>query len=285
MSEGVFARTYGVQILCAEAPTISKQALLQRLAQTCPGVQPLGAGDDHVLAFIHPDHPVQLADATLRAQTFVAASDGPPDVDRMQPALAQTWDFEGAQAAMATAKSAVLVTDIMTSSLDHRPRLDLVHGAIRAVLDLVPAIAIHWPHAERIVDPRAWLESFNEGPASRFFAGAVNVRMFNVQDDPGTGEKLMDTMGLGALGLPDLQCHFRNLEPGAVARMLYNLAWYLFQNGDVIEDGHTVPGLAPGSKWKCQHEDALAGPGRLVLDIDPGPPYAAGGRGAARPPS
>jgi hypothetical protein len=50
------------------------------------------------------------------------------------------------------------------------------------------------------------------------------------------------------------------------------------QVGDVIEDGHTVEGIAPGSKWRCRHEDALASPSRVVIDINPGP-YAAGIRG------
>jgi hypothetical protein len=89
----------------------------------------------------------------------------------------------------------------------------------------------------------------------------------------------MDTLGLGALGLPDLQCRFCLLEPRAVARALYNTAWYLFTEGDVIQDGHTVEGGAPGSRWRCRHEDSLVGPERVVLDLNPGPPYAAGNRG------
>jgi len=89
---------------------------------------------------------------------------------------------------------------------------------------------------------------------------------------------LMDTIGLAALGLPDLQCHFRNLDVQAVAGMLYNTGLYIFENGDVIEDGHTVAGINPNDKWLCQHEDSLLEPERVVLDVNPGYPFAAGNR-------
>ena len=35
-------------------------------------------------------------------------------------------------------------------------------------------------------------------------------------------------------------------------------------------------GPEPGSRWRCQHEESLLKPTRVVLDIDPGPPHAAG---------
>jgi hypothetical protein len=91
---------------------------------------------------------------------------------------------------------------------------------------------------------------------------------------------IMDTLGLAALGLPDLQCHFRTLVPGEVAAVLHNTAYYLFEHGDVIDDGHTVAGIEPESRWTCQHEKSLLKPSRIVLDLNPGPPFAAGGRKA-----
>jgi len=106
--------------------------------------------------------------------------------------------------------------------------------------------------------------------------------MFNVEGGP--GESVMDTMGLASLGLPDLQVHSTGLEPDDVARHLFNSAYYVLEKGDVIADGQTIDGIPPGTKWHCQHEASLVGPSRVVLDIDPGPPFAAGhrkSRGAA----
>jgi hypothetical protein len=88
----------------------------------------------------------------------------------------------------------------------------------------------------------------------------------------------MDTMGLAPLGLPDLQCHFSGLETTAVGQMLYNTAYYLFEHGDIIQNGHTVAGVPTERRWVCQHETALVVPERTVLDINPGSPYAAGKR-------
>jgi hypothetical protein len=52
----------------------------------------------------------------------------------------------------------------------------------------------------------------------------------------------------------------------------------IFDQGDVIEDGHTVEGFPPGSRWRCRHEKALIVPTREVLDVNPGVPFAAGNR-------
>jgi hypothetical protein len=88
----------------------------------------------------------------------------------------------------------------------------------------------------------------------------------------------MDTLGLTALGLTDLQIHYRGLEPAAVADLLDSLTRYLCEQGDIIADGHTVQGLAPDQRWRCQHEMSLLEPKRIVIDVNPGPGFAAGTR-------
>ena len=52
----------------------------------------------------------------------------------------------------------------------------------------------------------------------------------------------MDTRGLAPFGLPDLQVHFRDLEPARLAGLLYATAGYLLEEGDVIADGNTISG-------------------------------------------
>jgi hypothetical protein len=88
----------------------------------------------------------------------------------------------------------------------------------------------------------------------------------------------MDTRGLTEIGLHDLQCHYRDLDPTQVARVLFNTALYIFEKGPVIESGQTIAGIDPNSKWRCQFESSLLEPKREVLDINPGAPYAAGKR-------
>jgi hypothetical protein len=277
-----FAKTYGVELLCDAIPAISKPVLLGHLQARCPGATALDKDPSSVsLSFVHPDHPIHLSDVRIAAQTLVAISSNPLSTKGLAAALEQTWNFEAAREVIARCASSVLVSDFMSGSLEYRERLDLFHRSLRAALDTIPCLAIHWQPSGRIVDPHAWSEAFDCADPSRLLmSGAVNIRLFNIKghDDEEIGEMVMDTLGLGALGLPDLQCHFKALDPTKVAGALYNLATYVFEKGDMIDDGHTVEGVGPESRWRCQHEDALVGPARVVLDLDPGAPHAAGNR-------
>jgi hypothetical protein len=272
-----FARTYNVELICSRVPTISKAELFAALRKRCPQVQPLdGDVEQGPLAFVHPDHVVQYQDKAAPAQTFIAIAAAAPKVEKLEAALSQTWDFDGARAAVEQATSTVLVSDLMASSLEPQARLRLFLNVLAAVLEVVPCEAIHWVPSGRIVGAQKFVAAFAENDAAVLASGPINVRLFNITSSP--GDLVMDTLGLAALGLVDLQCHFRALEPSAVAHVLYNTAIYIFEQGDVIEDGHTVPGIAPDQRWKCLHEEALIGPKRVVLDMNPGAPFVAGAR-------
>jgi len=93
---------------------------------------------------------------------------------------------------------------------------------------------------------------------------------------------LIDTVGMSTLFLPDLQYHFHDMDPNWVVNHAYNVASYILEHDNPIQDGETIDGVADGRmcreiQWKCQYEDALIQPPRGVLDIHMGE-YAAGGR-------
>ncbi len=140
-------------------------------------------------------------------------------------------------------------------------------------MELTNPIALYSGAADAFFEPRHWLEVQHE---DHTYYGFFNVRLFRISNSD--DDSLMDTRGLGIFGVPDLQCHFRGLDPGEIARLLYNTGTYVMHEGDVIDDGHTVPGIQEGSRWRCQHEQAMVGPERKVLDICPEAPYAAGNR-------
>ncbi len=270
---GQFAHAYHVELLCQRKATISKPALLEALKRRLPAVEPLdGTAETGILQFAHPDHPVSFEQATLPAQTLVAALEGPLDLQSYEGALRQSWLFPEARQRVTQAVSAVVVTDQMASPLPHGRRLALFQDCVAAVLEVVPCEAIYWPRSQEVTDPRAFLARLRGG-GPRLFAGGVNVRLFNVAGSPGA--LVMDTMGLAAFGLPDVQCHFRNLPLNDVAPQLYDIACYLFEKGDVIADGQTVDGVPRGARWRCHHRHALIAPDRLVLDLDPGPAHSA----------
>ena len=271
------AQTYGVELLCQSKPIVEGRRLLSELQKYCPDIEPLGGEDANaLLAFIHPNHRVEYQDGSAPAQAFIAISDKPPDAAKLTSAIQQSWRLSNSAEVVASCRYSVLITDLMASGLEYRTRFDLFQRVLRAALEVIPSRAIHWSQAEQIVGSDDFKSCTTGHLADLLGAGPINVRLFNIEDSD--GDVLMDTRGLSAFGLPDLQCHFRGVDAQAVARVLYNTAFYVFEYGDVIEEGQTVSGTEPSSRWICRHEDALVGPDRIVLDLDPGIPYAAGHR-------
>jgi Domain of unknown function (DUF4261) len=172
---------------------------------------------------------------------------------------------------------------MMSAGLEYRERLELFQRVLAATLQTASPLAIHWQPTGQCVKPEAFLEAVTREGYRHPLPGAINVRFYRIsgyaaQAETKAEDMLADTLGLAALGLPDLQCHFRRLDPNGVVRVLYNAACYLFEKGPVIQDGHTLAGPNPGEKWRCRYENALLGPEREVIDVNPGPPYAAGQR-------
>ena len=93
---------------------------------------------------------------------------------------------------------------------------------------------------------------------------------------------LVDTHGMCAVGLKDVQCHFKGLDPNNVINYIYSIAFFVMQFGGQIKNGDTIEGLNGDTidenvLWTCRYEDAMVAPMRAVLDICPGE-YAAGER-------
>lgn len=276
--EGGFAHTYGVELLLEAPPQISKSDLIQVLRRHCGRVDALdGDEEDGLLSFVFGDFPIIYADKMVAAQAFMAVSDKPLDAQVLEPALQQSWDWPEVRVASDRHHCTLLVTDLMSSGLDYKRRLGLFTRVVQSVVEVVSCLAIHWRRSQRLVDPAVYLASLRDADDNSPIFPAVNVRFFTIENEA-PGEMLMDTLGLTALGIPDLQCHFLGLDPKEIAQMLYNSALYLYENGDVINDNETIQGLSERQRWVCRHEDSLIAPERIVLDVNPGRPYAAGGR-------
>lgn len=275
-----FARTYGVGLLLPEPARLDPDRLHAALIRGCGRVDRLIADKPSVVLFSFPDHTVEHADdEVVPTQLMLLPSEDPLPSDVLESSLEQTWDFPGARDAVNSHRATVYVTDFLANGLPYAERLELFHNALSAVLDELPqCLAIHWVQAQRVVDPQNYRQLRAERGADDPVYPAISVRIFG--GDSSSGEVVMDTVGLAALGVPDVQCHFVGLEVNAVANALYGAAYYLFERGDVIEDGETIQGVGEGVvRWRCQHEEALIPPARVVLDLDPGPPFSAGERG------
>jgi hypothetical protein len=252
------------------------KALAQEILESeldCPDCPDPTRADKAFLIF-HKRHLVKYSDAQVPAQTAILATDRPPQLEAYRDAIQQSWRCREAEELLRGCQEARLVTEMMARGLPPQDRISLFHGVLRAMIEVSKPDALVFKHSQQVVVPADYLHACSQDPIFR--PGAVNVRFFNISNSD--GDMIMDTRGLHEIGLHDLQCHFRDLDPQDVAGVLYNTAFYIFEHGPIIESGQTVAGTSPESKWQCQFENSLLEPTREVLDLNPGAPHAAGNR-------
>jgi hypothetical protein len=271
------------ELLFEEKPSIDRDAIAARISSRLPNTRLVSSPDkSDMLLFAHEDHVFTYKGGEqVPGQFVVMQIDDPLKPERIESALHQTWDWPEAKQLAPRFRWQITAVEMMSQPLGHRARVTLFQSALLGLVEATSPLAIHCHHCERIVNPANLRRASGAEDPLAMFMQAINVRLFRITGDAEkTKDMLMDTRGLAALFLPDLQLHFRGLDPGRVAGHLYNCARYLYEQGDIIKDGETIAGLSASDRWKCQHENALLAPERIVLDLNPGAPYAAGKRSA-----
>lgn len=239
--------------------------------------------EDGLYSFAAMGLPVEYKDnAKVPAQVLIAPANtfDPGSVDDFF--RSQLWDVEDGTELLDSCKYMVMCSDFMASGLRYLERARLLTAWLETALELYPACDAVWtPSAGKLLTREQVMNNPLKGDA-RFLWFGVNVRLFNISDGV-EGEKVMDTLGLYALGLPDVQIHFHDLDPNPISNYLYNVGQYLYDNDVPIKPGETVDGVnAQGRidqniQWECRYENALIQPQRVVMDICPGS-FAAGRR-------
>ncbi|MGE0435028.1 MAG: DUF4261 domain-containing protein [Planctomycetota bacterium] len=238
-----------------------------------------------------PDAPAVMAvslelpnapDHVLPPGLLLLAHPHTDDFNSLRHAVSQTWDWPDAGAVVNRHTACVTLVVVAPPGLPRPALLEVAAGGVRALLDCLPVTAIHWLPAQRVIEPAPWRDAADNGAV--LDAGAINVRLFHLEGGR-PDETVMDTMGLAAFGLPDLQCHFVRLDPNAVGQLLYDYAAYVFHNGPVIGDGDSLQGVpardGSATRWVCRHEPSLINPTRAVLDLIPGDASPMFGTGTA----
>ena len=238
-------------------PDLADPALLAALRQSAPGTE---AQQDSITVPFGSGEPPLI--------TVIMAATRLGEHGKQRPDVSQTWDWAEAESSVARCSASVLVTEMMAEGWSPQDRVSALTRSLVALCQETDAVAVHWPNSQRVCDPDL-LEVDD-------LTGVLNVRFFGVAGDDEA--MVLDTLGLHVFGLPDLQCHFREREPGEVAGLLYATATYIFDEGDVILDGNTISGTEPDQRFVCRREVSLLEPSRPVIDVDLGPPYAAGRR-------
>lgn len=161
---------------------------------------------------------------------------------------------------------------VFPKGYDPLAELEFVTRIALAVLRLPGALCYFNPNGEalrnlqRLEDALAFSRQQNVPPLDVY----SNVRLFNMD-----GWLLMDTVGNGQLGLPDLPdleaCMLkdRNYDLQSVDPFLRNTTLYVLHRGEVFRDGDTIDG--PGKvRWRAwNRRTALISPPRRTLRFFP----------------
>lgn len=251
-----FSESYWFELLYEKPPAPDVEAIVSE-AGAHMAVDAMAKGiDNHsgIVSIGYPDRPIRVGEAMLPAYTNLMWSDKRINLGDYQPALDQTWEWEGARKALGRCWYKMIVGDITGSRLPYRERFRRLTTLLATCIGLTNPQVVFWKEAGCLVEPARFQER-----TARF----CNVRMFNVGI---SADHHMDTLGLAAIGLPDVELTFSRLDPGAVAAFLYRTAEYLFERGDVINDGDTVPG-PEGARWRTKHAVASIAPERTVVSV------------------
>lgn len=186
----------------------------------------------------------------------------------------QFWDCPNGVELLDSCSFQIMLSDFMAKGLPPLERADILSDWLEIALELFPTCtAVYFNKSGKLLTAMDARKNPYSG-SRRFIHGGVNARFFNIQNSENS---VVDTLGLYALGLPDMQYHFHSMDPNVVVRHAYNMAIYQFENNAPIKSGETVEGVEDGTKWKCQYEHSLIQPVRGVLDVAVGE-FAAGNR-------
>jgi len=264
------------ELLYESNPNLSGELFRSRLDQSGSQFKVVSSSEDTIL-IEHPGGEYTDVEGRKIPPLTSILQYAVEDLGRFETAIRQTWDWPQARDLVGKAAFQITVTEMISRTIERSTRVINFLNVLWQVIEIAKPLAIHCHHAERIVDPaRLRHASGSTNPTERMIA-ILNVRLFRV-DGGEAGETIMDTRGLAALWLPDLQVHSKNLPANSLAALLVNSAMYIYEHGDCIEDGHTIQGLNAEDRWKCRHEVAIVAPKRPVIDICPNAPFAAGRR-------
>ena len=224
--------------------------------------------EENVSGFSLNDHKVEFKDGPFPAQLMITGCMDRIQIDEFTKS--QMWDCqEERDRILKECKYQVIATDMLSKGMDYKERADMLMDYMEALLEIYPECeAIVFQNSGKMFTA-IQIREHKIQREKRFIYFAVNVRFFNIQ---GTNDMIVDTLGMSILDLPDLQYHFHDMDPNWVVNHAYNLLCYIYDNNDPIESGETVAGISEGNMdvdiyWKCNYEDSLIQPVRLVLDI------------------
>ncbi len=284
-----FEPIYIIEFLYEQLPNLSSEKLLAAMEKytgavkvsdaenhvpSSFAVEAVESGEERVqpTVFFHLDHKVTYDDGdVVFAQSCIYEPHSILETNRFESALQQSFHWRDASATINKCKYSVRVHDLFAGDLPYKERFELILGVVQAMLESTSCKGMFWHTSDKLVEPNAYLEAVQQGEK---LYGAVNLRLYSTGKEK---EMIMDTLGLSALGIPDVQCHFYDLDPSGVGRDLLVISKYLYDQGDIVHDGESI-GTSANKAYSCEHQHALVVPPRVVLDLNTGSAHDANQR-------
>lgn len=218
--------------------------------------------------YLFKDYEVKFEEGSLPAQATVFIPDtNTIDYSELEASFGQSWSWSEAEEIVRKCSHEVLITDLMSRTLDYKERLECFQKFTSSIISAMHPVAVWICNSEMIVKP----SDFVKKSAQNHYKNVnvfMNVRLFTIEATH--NEMIMDTLGLNALGLPDFEFRFTHHDPQDIAGLLFNYGSYVFENGLVIEHGNTIQGIKEDQKWKCFFKDSQLEPKRVVIGIEDG---------------
>jgi len=284
-----FLPVYAVELLFREEPKLEPSLILERIHQrirkTAINTGPFReteqvenealrrketTGSDRfelAAVFYHADYTVNFTDAEVPAQTRVFEPREIREDLNWEGVLQQSWKWEGGAERLEEYRYAVTLCDWYAAMLPFERRIDMFQSVLASVIETTGCDAIYWQPSGQLIDAGAFLASYPNEP----LYGALNVRVYQMQRQ---NEVLVDTLGLTALGVPDIQCRVVDMTPDRVIPMIYGASYYVYGNAGEAADGQLLGGA--GLRWRCERQRSVLAPERAVIDLNPGHPHYAG---------
>jgi len=219
--------------------------------------------DNTTRHFFFDDYTVKFPEGIISAQCTLFIPDSKDYINKnLNEAYRQIWHWPEGEDETKDCEFEIVLTDLMTRTLDYKVRVELFQKYVSSIAKALNPIALYFPSSKKLVETTKYL-NLAQNTNDDFLYGLLNIRLFTVENNG----MLMDSLGLNTLGLPDFQIYFSQYEPGQIFEILRNYAYYIFENGSVIEDGNTVEGIESGSIWECKYNEAYIEPKRFVIEI------------------
>ena len=224
---------------------------------------------NNMIHAFHHHLPLFSNERSIVTQSILTHSSAFTPPDNIQEIFEQSWSFLNAQEVVSECRYSISLNDFMGPLNDPLIRIHLFNDIIQAALEVFPnTTALYWENSQCFVDPKQFIHAVSEDKT--FVNGPINVRLYKIANQDHEEETLMDTLGMEVFNLPDLQCHFINLEAAEVARFLFNTSKYLLEYGNVIQPGNTIQGILSEHRWECQYQNSLVQPHRILLNVNTG---------------